>query len=63
MLGLRYLMDVVPLDATLVRGSHGLKPANPLDGPVLISDARDGIEIPLAMTGLKQWLLKPLRVT
>src|SRR5205814_4935815 len=27
-LGFRYLMDVIPLDASLVRGSHGLLPAS-----------------------------------
>jgi predicted AlkP superfamily pyrophosphatase or phosphodiesterase len=38
MLGFRYLMDVVPLDASLVRGSHGRVPEDPLDWPVLIGD-------------------------
>jgi predicted AlkP superfamily pyrophosphatase or phosphodiesterase len=37
-LGFRYRMDVVPLDAGLVRGSHGLPAADPLDGPVLVAD-------------------------
>ena len=36
-LGLRTLMDVIPLDATLVRGSHGRLPDSTVDGPVLIS--------------------------
>jgi predicted AlkP superfamily pyrophosphatase or phosphodiesterase len=36
-LGFRSLMDVVPLDATLVRGSHGRVTADTMDGPVLIS--------------------------
>jgi len=36
-LGLRYLMDVIPLDALLVRGSHGLLPATPEEGPVFLS--------------------------
>ena len=36
-LGLRAMMDVIPLDATLVRGSHGLAPANPLDGAIFAS--------------------------
>jgi hypothetical protein len=36
-LGFRTLMDVVPLDATLVRGSHGRLPDDTADGPVLIS--------------------------
>jgi len=36
-LGFRMLMDVVPLDPTLVRGSHGGRPAAATDWPVLIS--------------------------
>lgn len=36
-LGFRTLMDVIPLDATLVRGSHGRLPDDPADGPVLLS--------------------------
>ena len=39
-LGMRYLMDVVPLDATLVRGSHGRLPDDPRDGPVFLSSTR-----------------------
>jgi predicted AlkP superfamily pyrophosphatase or phosphodiesterase len=35
--GFRYLMDVIPLDASLVRGSHGRLPETPEAGPVLIS--------------------------
>lgn len=35
-LGFRMTMDVVPLDATIVRGSHGLPAADPLDRPILI---------------------------
>jgi predicted AlkP superfamily pyrophosphatase or phosphodiesterase len=37
-LGFRMLMDVVPLDAMLVRGSHGRIPPDPLDWPVLIGE-------------------------
>ena len=36
-LGFRMLMDVISLDATLVKGSHGCRPKNPADYPVLIS--------------------------
>ena len=36
-LGFRYLMDVIPLDASLVRGSHGRPAATPEDGPVFIT--------------------------
>ncbi|GEP41101.1 alkaline phosphatase family protein [Brevifollis gellanilyticus] len=35
-LGFRYLMDVIPLDATLVKGSHGRVPEDKRDWPVLI---------------------------
>ncbi|MBE1533925.1 alkaline phosphatase family protein [Actinomadura algeriensis] len=38
-LGFRYTMNVVPLDPSLVRGSHGRLPADPADGPVLLSSA------------------------
>ena len=34
-LGLRYKMDVIPLDASLVQGSHGLRPT-PQKGPLII---------------------------
>ena len=37
-LGFRMLMDVVPLDATLVKGSHGRRPADKKDWPVFISE-------------------------
>jgi len=36
-LGMRYLMDVIPLDATLVKGSHGRVTDRPDDGPLVIS--------------------------
>jgi predicted AlkP superfamily pyrophosphatase or phosphodiesterase len=37
-LGFRTLFDVVPLDARLVRGSHGLRASSHGDRPVLIGD-------------------------
>ena len=37
-LGFRMLMDVVPLDATLVKGSHGRRPKSVWDYPVLIAE-------------------------
>lgn len=39
-LGMRYMMDVIPLDATLVRGSHGLPTAHVDDAPVFLSSER-----------------------
>ncbi len=42
-LGFRNLLDVIPLDASLVKGSHGLLPAAPGAGPLVIgSDAALG---------------------
>jgi predicted AlkP superfamily pyrophosphatase or phosphodiesterase len=35
-LGLRMLMDVVPLDSSLVKGSHGCRPSNRMDWPICI---------------------------
>jgi len=40
-LGFRMLMDVVPLDACLVRGSHGRRPADTREWPVLLSSRKD----------------------
>jgi len=45
-LGFRMLMDVVPLDATLVKGSHGARPKNPDDWPVFISDRPELLQSP-----------------
>ena len=36
-LGLRMLMDVIPLDAALVKGSHGRRPEDRKDWPVLMT--------------------------
>ncbi|APU17414.1 MULTISPECIES: alkaline phosphatase family protein [Actinoalloteichus] len=61
--GLRYAMNVVPLDPSPVRGSHGRLPDSPQDGPVLLcSDQqvpqqveRDGR---LAATDVRDLLLR-----
>ncbi len=37
-LGFRMLMDLIPLDATLVKGSHGARPDHVEDYPVAIAD-------------------------
>jgi predicted AlkP superfamily pyrophosphatase or phosphodiesterase len=38
-LGFRYLMDVIPLDATLVKGAHGRIPESDLDKPLFVSQS------------------------
>jgi predicted AlkP superfamily pyrophosphatase or phosphodiesterase len=37
-LGFRMLMNVIPLDATLVKGSHGIRPRSEKDFPLLVAD-------------------------
>lgn len=55
-LGMRYLMDVIPLDASLVRGSHGRLPSTPGRGPVFLATEPFDDEL-VAMTSVKQRLL------
>jgi predicted AlkP superfamily pyrophosphatase or phosphodiesterase len=40
-LGFRTLLDVIPLDASLVKGSHGRIPDDPAKGPLLITRQAD----------------------
>jgi len=57
-LGFRTLMDLIPLDAGLVKGSHGRITDDPADGPVLISN--DAALLPaggLAATDVKNLIL------
>jgi predicted AlkP superfamily pyrophosphatase or phosphodiesterase len=49
-LGFRYRMDVIPLDPTLVKGSHGLRP-EPKRGPLVI-----GPKPPSEMTEFKNYV-------
>ena len=56
-LGFRYLMDVIPLDANLVRGSHG-RPTDRLeDGPVMLSSERGGDGGPIDATAVRDLIL------
>ncbi|SHM38794.1 Predicted pyrophosphatase or phosphodiesterase, AlkP superfamily [Cyclobacterium lianum] len=43
-LGFRYLMDVIPLDASLVKGSHGRISESDLDWPVLVRNGASEVE-------------------
>ena len=45
-LGFRMLMDVVPLDASLVKGSHGCIPSNPADHPIIITQLHETLPKP-----------------
>ena len=57
-LGMRYLMDVISLDATLVKGSHGRRTDRAEDGPLLITSAPEFLgDGPIEATAVKALLL------
>lgn len=61
-LGFRMLMDVIPLDASLVRGSHGTVPPHQTDWPVLVTPRSDLVtESTLAATGVHDLLMQHLQ--
>jgi predicted AlkP superfamily pyrophosphatase or phosphodiesterase len=58
-LGFRMKMDVIPLDASIVKGSHGLIAADPQDGPLFVGDGeRPGDVVP--MTAVRDRVLRAL---
>ena len=59
-LGFRTLFDVVPLDASLVRGSHGLPAADARDRPLLIGAGAAPAEGELPMTAVRDLVLGAL---
>jgi hypothetical protein len=58
-LGFRTLMDVIPLDASLVRGSHGYQPSATNQWPVLLSFRPDRIPGPILNSTDVFTVLKP----
>ena len=57
-LGMRYLMDVIGLDATVVRGSHGRPTDRAQDGPLFITTAPELLaDGPVPAAAVKQLLL------
>ena len=60
-LGMRYLMDVISLDATLVKGSHGRPTDRAEDGPLFITSMPELLgESSVAATEVKGVLLEHL---
>jgi predicted AlkP superfamily pyrophosphatase or phosphodiesterase len=59
-LGLRYVMDVVGLDAgaQAVRGSHGRLPTDPADAPVLLCSDPSAVRDQIGATDVKALLLE-----
>lgn len=67
-LGMRYLMDVIPVQPELVKGSHGRLASDPQDGPVYLSSLPWGAGNPqpdegvLAMTSVAERVLAALEL-
>jgi len=58
-LGFRSLMDVIPLDARLIRGSHGRIGSDPAQGPLVISSEPSFLpEKPIHATEVKDLVLR-----
>ena len=61
MLGFRYLMDVIPLDPSLVKGSHGRITGDPAHGPLFITSEKNLVRTEtVAATEVKQLMLDHL---
>ena len=60
-LGFRNLLDVIPLDATLVKGSHGRLTDRPEDGPLFMTSVPELLpEGAVLATDVKRLLLRHL---
>jgi hypothetical protein len=57
-LGFRTLLDVIPLDANLVTGSHGRITDSPTQGPLIISSEKQLLPADVAATDVKQIVLR-----
>jgi len=58
-LGMRNLLDVIGLDASVVRGSHGRPTDDPADGPLFISSEGDLLpQGPIRATSVQELLLR-----
>ena len=56
-LGFRYLLEVIPLDASLVRGSHGRPTDRPEDGPLFMSSEKDAVRSAIDATAVRDAIL------
>lgn len=59
-LGFRIFMDLIPLDPSLVKGTHGTRPEDPMDWPVIFGHSIEGGDRPLPATGVHACLFKAL---
>lgn len=61
-LGFRTRFDIIPLDPSLVRGSHGLLPSDPQEGPVFLSNGSEPPPSHLSMTDLFSYALVTMEI-
>lgn len=61
-MGFRQLMDVIPLDATLVKGSHGRIPGNNNQWPIFVGDQLEEGKETIEAVDVYTYILKTLGV-
>lgn len=61
-LGFRTLFDLTPLDASLVKGSHGLPMEHAVDRPVFIGSGPEPAATEIAQTAIRDHILKALEL-
>jgi hypothetical protein len=61
-LGFRMTLDVIPLDPSIVHGSHGLPSTTPQDAPLLLGHGPEPTESILPMTSIHNLLLNALNL-
>ncbi|HLL42056.1 MAG TPA: alkaline phosphatase family protein [Segetibacter sp.] len=59
--GFRYVMDVIPLDATLIKGSHGSINTPAQFHPILITDQQENDSTTVAATGVYDVIWRHLK--
>jgi predicted AlkP superfamily pyrophosphatase or phosphodiesterase len=59
-LGFRYLLNVIPIDATLVKGSHGRRTDRLDDGPLFISSEKNCVDAPIDARTVRDLILAHL---
>ncbi len=59
-LGFRIFMDLIPLNPSLVKGTHGVRPKNMLDWPVIFGHSIEPSENPIPATEVQSCLFKAL---
>ncbi len=61
--GFRYVMDVIPLDATLIKGSHGTLETGKEYYPILVTDGKQSENAEVAATDIYDVIWKYLNVS